>query len=147
MGHSYLLSGAAAGMHVRVSGPDGFQPDPVILARAQEIAASTGGSAQIVADPKQASDGADVLITDTWVSMGKEAESADRAEVFAPWQLNEDLLGLGAADAIVLHCLPAYRGKEITAGVLDGPQSVIWDEAENRRHAQKAVITWLLGAS
>lgn len=143
MGHSYLLSGAAAGMHVRVSGPDGFQPDPVILARAQEIAAGTGGSAQIANDPKTAADGADVLITDTWVSMGKETESADRAEVFRPWQLNSDLLGLGADGAIVLHCLPAYRGKEITADVLDGPQSVIWDEAENRRHAQKAIMTWL----
>ena len=144
MGHSYLLAGALAGMHVRVSGPDGFQPDPAILARAQQLAAETGGSAEIVDDPKQAADGADVLITDTWVSMGKETESADRAEVFRPWQLNEELLVLGANDAIVLHCLPAYRGKEITAGVLDGPQSVIWDEAENRRHAQKAIIEWLL---
>ncbi|MCX6396147.1 MAG: ornithine carbamoyltransferase [Propionibacteriales bacterium] len=143
MGHSYLLSGAAAGMHVRVSGPDGFQPDPEILARARAIAAGTGGSAEIVLDPEAASEGADVLITDTWISMGKEAESSDRAEVFRPWQLNEDLLARGADDAIVLHCLPAYRGKEISAGVLDGPQSVIWDEAENRRHAQKAIITWL----
>lgn len=143
MGHSYLLSGALAGMHVRVSGPDGFGPDPAILARAQEIAAGTGGSAQVVDDPRQAATGADVLITDTWVSMGKEAESADRAEVFRPWQLNEDLLALGN-DAIVLHCLPAYRGKEVTAAVLDGSQSVIWDEAENRRHAQKAIMEWLL---
>ncbi|RNL79262.1 ornithine carbamoyltransferase [Nocardioides marmorisolisilvae] len=143
MGHSYLLSGALAGMHVRVSGPDGFQPDPAILARAQEIAAGTGGSAQIVDDPKQAAEGADVLITDTWISMGKEAESADRAEVFRPWQLNADLLALGN-DAIVMHCLPAYRGKEITADVLDGPSSVIWDEAENRRHAQKAIMQWLV---
>ena len=143
MGHSYLLSGALAGMHVRVSGPEGFQPDPDILVRAQQLAAETGGSAQIVDDPKQAAEGADVLITDTWVSMGKEAESADRAEVFRPWQLNSDLLALGN-DAIVLHCLPAYRGKEITAEVLDGPRSVIWDEAENRRHAQKAIIEWLV---
>ncbi|MFL6158535.1 MAG: ornithine carbamoyltransferase [Marmoricola sp.] len=147
MGHSYLLSGAAAGMHVRVSGPDGFQPDPEVLVRAQQIAAATGGSAEIVLDPKQASEGADVLVTDTWVSMGKEAESADRAAAFGPWQLNADLLGLGASDAIVLHCLPAYRGKEITAEVLDGPQSVIWDEAENRRHTQKAVMTWLVAQS
>ncbi|HEX4190054.1 MAG TPA: ornithine carbamoyltransferase [Marmoricola sp.] len=146
MGHSYLLSGAAAGMHVRVSGPDGFGPEPAILAEAQRIAAGTGGSAEVIGDPKQASDGADVLITDTWVSMGKETESADRAEVFRPWQLNADLLALGSQDAIVLHCLPAYRGKEITAEVLDGPQSVIWDEAENRRHVQKAIITWLLGS-
>ncbi len=143
MSHSYLLSGALAGMHVRVSGPAGFEPDPAMLERAQQIAAGTGGSAAFVADPQQAAAGADVLITDTWVSMGKEEESADRAEVFRPWQLNRELLALGAPDAIVLHCLPAYRGKEITAEVLDGPHSVVWDEAENRRHAQKAVLTWL----
>lgn len=144
MGHSYLLSGAAAGMHVRVSGPDGFQPDPEVLVRAQTIAEGTGGSAEIVLDPVAAADGADVLITDTWVSMGKESESAERAEIFRPWQLNSELLAHGADGAIVLHCLPAYRGKEITADVLDGPASVIWDEAENRRHAQKAIMTWLL---
>jgi ornithine carbamoyltransferase len=83
------------------------------------------------------------VVTDTWVSMGKEDESADRAEVFRAWQLNADLLAHAAPDAIVLHCLPAYRGKEITAEVIDGPQSVVWDEAENRRHAQKAVLAWL----
>ena len=143
MSHSYLLSGALAGMHVRVSGPDGYQPDPTILSRAQKIAATTGGSAHFVPAPDEAASGADVLITDTWVSMGKEQESADRAEVFAAWRLDDRLLGLGN-DAIVMHCLPAYRGKEITADVLDGPQSVIWDEAENRRHAQKAILTWLL---
>lgn len=143
MGHSYLLAGALAGMHVRVSGPDGYRPDPVILGRAQEIAASTGGSAAFVAGAQEAATGADVLITDTWVSMGKEQESADRAEVFGPWRLDEGLVEL-AADPIVLHCLPAYRGKEITAEVLDGPRSVVWDEAENRRHAQKAIMSWLL---
>lgn len=145
MGHSYLLAGALAGMHVRVSGPDGYRPDPVILGRAQEIAASTGGSATFVAEAHEAATGADVLITDTWVSMGKEQESADRAGVFGAWQLNEGLVEL-AADPIVLHCLPAYRGKEITAEVLDGPRSVVWDEAENRRHAQKAILSWLISA-
>lgn len=144
MGHSYLLAGALAGMHVRVSGPAGFEPDPLVLARAQELAAATGGSASIVPGAAEASLGADVLVTDTWVSMGRESESADRADVFRPWQLNEDLVSHAADEAIVLHCLPAYRGKEISAGVLDGPQSVIWDEAENRRHAQKAIMTWLL---
>jgi ornithine carbamoyltransferase len=146
MSHSYLLSGALAGMHVRVSGPEDYRPDPAVLARAQDIAATTGGSAEVVGDPGEAASGADVLVTDTWVSMGKETESADRARVFAPWQLNEQLLDLGADDAIVLHCLPAYRGKEITASVLDGPHSVVWDEAENRRHSQKAILTWLLSA-
>jgi ornithine carbamoyltransferase len=143
MSHSYLLSGATAGMHVRVSGPDDYRPDADILAAAQVIASTTGGSAHFVATADEAADGADVLITDTWVSMGKEQESADRAQVFAPWQLDERVLGLGA-DPIVLHCLPAYRGKEITAEVIDGPRSVVWDEAENRRHAQKAILTWLL---
>jgi ornithine carbamoyltransferase len=143
MSHSYLLSGALAGMHVRVSGPDGYRPDREILARAQEISVTTGGSADFVAGPQEAASGADVLITDTWVSMGKEQEKADRAEVFGPWQLDEHLVEL-AADPIVLHCLPAYRGKEITAEVIDGPHSVVWDEAENRRHAQKAILSWLL---
>ncbi len=144
MGHSYLLAGATAGMHVRVSGPDAYAPDKAVLLRAQEVAAVTGGSAEYVADPVQAAAGADALATDTWVSMGREDEAAARAEVFAPWQLNSALLEAAADDAIVLHCLPAYRGKEITAEVIDGPQSVVWDEAENRRHVQKAVITWLL---
>jgi ornithine carbamoyltransferase len=144
MSHSYLLSGALAGMHVRVSGPAGFEPDPKLLAKARQIATTTGGSADFVSDAGDAAGGADVLITDTWVSMGKETEAGERAEVFHPWQLNADLLAQGAADAIVLHCLPAYRGKEITAEVIDGPRSVVWDEAENRRHAQKSIITWLL---
>ena len=144
MGHSLLLAGATAGMHVRVSGPDDYVPDAAVLARAQEIAGATGGSAEFVADPVEAASGADVLATDTWVSMGLEAEAEARAEVFAPWQLNDALLGHAADDAIVLHCLPAYRGKEITAEVLEGPRSVVWDEAENRRHVQKAVLVWLL---
>jgi ornithine carbamoyltransferase len=144
MGHSYLLAGATAGMHVRVSGPEAYRPDATVLARAQEIAAGTGGSAEYVADPVEAARGAGVLATDTWVSMGREAESDARAEVFGPWQLNAALLAAASDDAIVLHCLPAYRGKEITAEVIDGPSSVVWDEAENRRHVQKAVIAWLL---
>jgi ornithine carbamoyltransferase len=144
MGHSYLLAGATAGMHVRVSGPEGYQPDATVLEQAQKIAASTGGSAEHVADPAEAAAGADVLATDTWVSMGFEDESDARAAVFGPWQLNDDLVKAAADDAIVLHCLPAYRGKEITAEVIDGPRSVVWDEAENRRHVQKAVLSWLV---
>ncbi|MEO7351710.1 MAG: ornithine carbamoyltransferase, partial [Marmoricola sp.] len=143
MGHSYLLAGATAGMHVRVSGPEAYAPEKAVLVRAQEIAARTGGSAAYVADPIEAAAGAGVLATDTWVSMGREGEAAARAEVFGPWQLNDSLLA-AADDAIVLHCLPAHRGKEITAEVIDGPRSVVWDEAENRRHVQKAVIVWLL---
>ena len=147
MGHSYLLAGATAGMHVRVSGPEGFRPDAAVLERAQEIASTTGGSAQFVADPVEAVTGAGVLATDTWVSMGRETEAEARTREFAPWQLNDALLAHAADDAIVLHCLPAYRGKEITAEVLEGPRSVVWDEAENRRHAQKAVMAWLLDAA
>jgi ornithine carbamoyltransferase len=147
MAHSYLLGGAAAGMHVRIGSPDGFAPDPVILARAAEIAATTAGSVAHVADPHAAADGADVLATDTWVSMGQEGESGDRAAPFAPFAVDAAALARAAGDAVVLHCLPAYRGKEIAAAVIDGPQSIVWDEAENRLHAQKALLTWLLEKS
>ena len=108
------------------------------------IATGFLGAAAFVADPVEAATGADVVVTDTWVSMGREAEAEARSEVFAPWQLNDALLAHAAADAIAMHCLPAYRGKEITSDVLEGPRSVVWDEAENRRHVQKAVLVWLL---
>lgn len=144
MGNSWLLAGTTAGMHVRLSGPEGYVPDAAMFARADAIAAVTGGSAAIVADPVAAVTGADVVVTDTWISMGKEDEAAEREAVFGPWSLTADLLGHAADDAIVLHCLPAYRGKEIAAEVLDGPRSVVWDEAENRLHVQKAVLAWLL---
>jgi ornithine carbamoyltransferase len=144
MAHSYLLGGAAAGMHVRIGAPAGYHPDPAVLARAADLAGSTGGSVAVLADPKEAFDGADVLSTDTWVSMGDESSAADRATAFIPFAVNESALALAAPDAVVLHCLPAYRGKEIAASVIDGPQSAVWDEAENRLHAQKALLTWLL---
>jgi ornithine carbamoyltransferase len=144
MGNSYLLACVNAGMHVRVSGPEGFQADPEILKLAKEIASSTGGSATSFTDPIQAVTGADVVATDTWISMGKESEAAERVAAFGPWQLNDALLANAKPDAIVLHCLPAYRGKEITAEVLDSPRAVVWDEAENRRHAQKAILAWLV---
>jgi ornithine carbamoyltransferase len=144
MAHSYLLGGAVAGMHVRVGSPEGYDPDPAILARAKEIAASTGGSAEHVREPRAAAEGADVLATDTWVSMGQEVEYGERLATFAPYAVDEAALALAAADAIVLHCLPAYRGKEIAASVIDGPHSVVWDEAENRLHAQKALLAWLM---
>lgn len=146
MGNSWLLAGATAGMHVRLSSPDGYAPDRAMVERAAAIAAQTGGSATLEPDPVAAVTGADVVVTDTWISMGKEEEAAARAAVFAPYSLTSRLLAHAAADAIVLHCLPAYRGKEIDAEVLDGPQSVVWDEAENRRHAQKAILTFLLEA-
>ncbi|HSF27104.1 MAG TPA: ornithine carbamoyltransferase [Actinomycetes bacterium] len=147
MAHSYLLGGALAGMHVRVGSPEGFVPDSAVLARAQKIAAETGGSAAYVLDPHAAVEGADVLATDTWVSMGQEGDGTDRAAPFLPYALDEAALDRAAPDAIVLHCLPAYRGKEISASVIDGPASVVWDEAENRLHAQKALLAWLLERS
>src|SRR6516225_5782415 len=123
--------------------PAGYQPGPAILAAAQAIAARTGGSAAVLGDPAVASKGADVLATDVWVSMGQQDAPARKAAL-APYQVNGELLGLAGPDAIVLHCLPAHRGEEITADVLDGPASVVWDQAENRLHAQKALLAWLL---
>jgi len=144
MAHSYLLGGAAAGMHVRIGGPEGYLPDPAVTAAAERIAAVTGGSVLITSQPGAAFDGADVIATDTWVSMGQEAEKQDREAPFRPYAVDASALAKAADAAIVLHCLPAYRGKEISADVIDGPQSVVWDEAENRLHAQKALLTWLL---
>jgi ornithine carbamoyltransferase len=143
MAHSYLLGGATAGMHVRIASPAGYHPDPAILARAQEIAAQAGGSAAVVDDPAAACKGADVLATDVWVSMGQTGE-AERRAALGPFQVSDALLGLAAAGCVVLHCLPAHRGEEITADVLDGPASAVWDQAENRLHAQKALLAWLL---
>ncbi|MEV4759855.1 ornithine carbamoyltransferase [Micromonospora sp. NPDC049559] len=144
MAHSYLIAGATAGMHVRVAGPSGYDPSPVVVNRASEIAAWTGGSVQVLRDPREAADRADVLTTDTWTSMGQEDDGRDRLTPFWPYQVNKDLLALAAPDAIVLHCLPAHRGEEITDEVLDGAQSAVFDQAENRLHAQKALLAWLV---
>jgi ornithine carbamoyltransferase len=134
-------------LHVRIAGPPDYQPDPVIVADAQRIAERTGGSVLVTEDPAAALDGADVLATDTWVSMGQENETLDREAPFRPYALTPTAVDKAADDVIVLHCLPAYRGKEIAAEVIDGPHSVVWDEAENRLHAQKALLTWLLERS
>ncbi len=144
MAHSYALAGATAGMHIRIGSPAGYDPDPAIVAKAQQIAAQTGGSVTHRRDPKSTVDGADVLVTDTWVSMGQEEEYEHRIATFGPYALDDAALALADPGAIVLHCLPAYRGKEIAASVIDGPASVVWDEAENRLHAQKALLAWLL---
>lgn len=145
MANSYLLGGAIAGMQVTVAGPVGELPDTVVVARAKAIAAETGGSVTVTSDPLVALDGADVLATDTWVSMGQESPNQhERESALRPFSMSQAALSRAADDAIVLHCLPAYRGKEIDAAVIDGPQSVVWDEAENRLHAQKALMTWLL---
>ena len=144
MGNSWLLAGATAGLHVRIASPEGHQPDKQYVDQALKIGVDTGATATVTTDPIQAVEGADVVVTDTWVSMGKEDEATERLAAFAGYRVTGELLARAAPDAIVMHCLPAYRGKEIDADVIDGPQSVVWDEAENRRHAQKAIITWLL---
>jgi ornithine carbamoyltransferase len=144
MARSYLLGGATAGMHVRIGGPAAYQPDPAILADAARIAGQTGGSVEVLAHPATACDGADVLATDVWASMGQEDQEAQRIAALGPYRLDEAKLALAHPGALVLHCLPAHRGLEITDAVLDGPASVVWDEAENRLHAQKALLTWLL---
>ncbi|MFF0576027.1 ornithine carbamoyltransferase [Streptosporangium saharense] len=142
MAHSYLLGGALAGMHVRIAAPAGYRPDPAILRRAGEIAAGTGGSVAVLPDAGTAVADADVVATDTWVSMGQEDRERRIADL-TPFQVNTELMDRAAKGAIVLHCLPAYRGLEISADVLDGPRSLVWDQAENRLHAQKALLHWL----
>ena len=144
MSHSYLLACAVAGMHVRIAAPAGYQPDPAIVRDADEIAVETGGSVALTEDAALAVDGADVVVTDTWVSMGQEDQKAQRVKDFGAYQVDAALMAKADAAAIFLHCLPAYRGYEVSADVIDGTQSVIWDEAENRLHAQKALLTWLL---
>lgn len=145
MANSYLLAGAVAGMHVRVAGPQGFLPREDIVADAQRLAQRNGGSIMVTTDPREAVKDADCVFTDTWVSMGEEDQYEVRSRPFWPYQVNEDLMALAKPDALFQHCLPAYRGKEVSANVIDGPQSVVWDEAENRLHAQKALLTWLVG--
>lgn len=143
MAHSFLLGGATAGMHVRVVSPEGFQSDQSVTLDAKKRAHETGGSITSFTDSHAAVDGADVLVTDTWTSMGQENDGLDRVGPFRQLQVNSALLVRAAEDAIVLHCLPAHRGWEITDEVIDGPASAVWDEAENRLHAQKALLVWL----
>ncbi len=145
--HSLLLGGAKTGMRVRCATPPGFEPIPQVVHRAEEIAAETGGAIQILHDPAEASTGADVLYTDVWASMGKEEEADERALVFPAYQLNQKLVDAATRDVLVLHCLPAHRGQEITDEVIDGPHSAVWDQAENRMHTQKALLLWLFGLS
>jgi len=144
MVHSYLLAGATAGMHVRVACPADYMPDEKVVADADAIAVQTGGSVTLYTDPLEAVAGSDVVVTDTWVSMGKEEEKAARVASLGSYKVDAELMALAKPDAIFLHCLPADRGYEVTSEVIDGPQSVIWDEAENRLHAQKALLIWLL---
>jgi ornithine carbamoyltransferase len=144
MAHSLMVGGVTAGLDVTIAAPPGFEPAPAIVAAANARAAETGSTLTLTADPHAAADGADVLVTDTWTSMGQENDGLDRVGPFRPFQLNADLLSRSDADSVVLHCLPAHRGEEITDAVIDGPRSAVWDEAENRLHAQKALLVWLL---
>lgn len=143
MAHSYLLAGATAGMKVRIAGPALYQPNAKVLEKAKQIAATTGGSVDCYTDPKLALVDSDVVATDSWVSMGQQDQKAEKIEAFDGFRLEAELLAIAKPSAIVLHCLPAYRGLEITDEVLEGNQSVVWDQAENRLHAQKALMVWL----
>ena len=147
MGHSYLLGFATAGIHITIAAPAGYQPTGQVVADAERIAAETGGSVTITTDVDTAVVDADVLITDTWVSMGMEDSAAERLRDLAGYQLGQEAVDKASDDVIVLHCLPAYREKEITTEVIDGPRSRVFDEAENRLHAQKALLVWLLERS
>ncbi|OBB81212.1 ornithine carbamoyltransferase [Mycobacterium colombiense] len=144
MAHSLMLGGVTAGLHVTIAAPDGFAPDQAFVAAARRRAEDTGASVTVTADADAAARGADVLVTDTWTSMGQEDDGLDRRTPFKPYQINARLLSLADPEAIVLHCLPAHRGDEITDEVMDGPASMVFDEAENRLHAQKALLAWLL---
>lgn len=144
MAHSLVLGGVTAGIHVTVAAPEGFTPDPTVIAAAEQRGHKTGASVTVTTDADAAAIGADVLVTDTWTSMGQENDGLDRVKPFRAFQINDRLTSLADPEAIVLHCLPAHRGDEITDQVMDGPLSALWDEAENRLHAQKALLVWLL---
>lgn len=146
MAHSYLLGGATAGMHVRAAGPEGYLPREDVFEAARQRAGEAGGSVMATTDPAVALEGADVVITDTWISMGQEEESEERRRIFAPYQVSAESMEKAEKSAIFMHCLPAFRGLEVSSEVIDGPASVVWDEAENRLHAQKALMAWLMGA-
>ena len=147
MAQSYLLAGAVAGMHIRVASPPEFSPAESVVAAARDAAGRTGGSVALFTDPDAAVAGVDVVVTDTWVSMGKEEEKQTRLDRLGRYQVDASMMAKAAPDALFLHCLPADRGYEVAADVIDGPQSVVWDEAENRLHAQKALLVWLLRQS
>lgn len=142
--HSLIFGATKLGMDFALGAPEGYSLRPDVLALAQQFAAESGSKISISTDPRAAIQDADVVYTDTWTSMGQEAEAEERRKVFPPYQVNTALLAYARPDAIVMHCLPAHRGDEITDEVADGPQSVIFDQAENRMHAQKAILIWVL---
>jgi ornithine carbamoyltransferase len=142
--HSLLFAGSKVGMEVRVSTPAGYEPSEEVVSKAKGFAQDSGGRVALDPDPQSAVSGADVIYTDTWASMGQEEEREERLPLFRPYQVNEGLVALAKPDVLVMHCLPAHRGEEITDGVMDGPQSVVLDQAENRMHLQKAVLVTLM---
>jgi ornithine carbamoyltransferase len=142
--HSLLFAGAKLGLQVAVATPSGYEPIPQVVGRATDIAAETGGGIELTHDPRAAVKGADIVYTDVWASMGQELEAEERTFMFRPYQLTTEVLAEAAGDVVVLHCLPAHRGEEISAEVLDGPFSAVLDQAENRLHTQKALLCWLL---
>ena len=142
--HSLMFGGAKLGMNVRVATPPGHEPFPQVVERSSEIAAQTGGKLSVSTVVAEAATGADVLYTDVCASMGQEDQADAKRKKFERFQINEDVVALADDDAIVMHCLPAHRGEEISADVLDGPRSVVWDQAENRLHTQKALMAWLM---
>jgi ornithine carbamoyltransferase len=144
MAHSLMLGGVTAGIDVTIAAPEGFEPDPRFVEAARGRGDDTGATVTITSDPRSAVDGVDVVVTDTWTSMGQEGDGLDRVGPFRPFQVNTVLMDLADPEAVVLHCLPAHRGYEITDEVIDGSRSAVWDEAENRLHAQKALLVWLL---
>jgi len=145
MAHSYLLACVTAGMHVRITSPEAYAPRADVVVAAEKRAAETGGSVTLLTDPREAALGADVVVTDTWVSMGKEEEKIERLRDLGGYKVTREIMTLADPESIFIHCLPADRGYEVDSEVIDGPQSVVWDEAENRLHAQKALLVWLLG--
>ncbi len=145
--HSLALLGAALGMEIRLAHPPGYAPNATIVARARELAASSGARLTFGNDPVETVRGAAVVYTDAWTSMGQEAETEERRDAFAGFQLNDALLDAAGPEAVAMHCLPAHRGEEITSAVMDGPRSLIWDQSENRLHVQKALLVEVLGGS
>ncbi len=141
MANTWIEAAAIFGFELRLACPRGYQPDAGVLAWAKE----RGARLLLTTDPKEAVDGADVLNTDVWASMGQEAEQKEREKAFAGYCLDEKLTALARPDCLVLHCLPAHRGEEISEAVIEGPRSVVWDEAENRLHVQKAIMATLMG--
>lgn len=143
MGNSYLIASAMAGMSVAVASPAGYQASPDAIATATAFAAEFGQTISVHSDPMEAVSGAHVVATDTWISMGQEHERDERVKIFSDYTVDQDLMNYANSDAVFLHCLPAYRGFEVSEEVIDGPKSLVWQEAENRLHAQKALMVWL----